>query len=80
MDLIEEAKRDNLADWEATLKRARTNRDRADVLALKPGIEQFNRRITEEWQELTNNVHAFDDHIHAIILDELKQGKWQTQA
>lgn len=79
MDIIEEAKRDNLADWEATLMRARSNRDRLDVLALKPGIVQFNQRITEEWQELTSNTHAFDSHIHTTILNEIKQGKWQIQ-
>jgi len=78
LDIIEKAKQDNIRDWEETLTRARTPMDVQDVIAQRPGIEAHNARITAEWQWLTGQAHAHDKHIHDTILEEHRQGKWQT--
>lgn len=70
MDMIEEAKRANIADYEAALKRAKLQIHKRDVERCKPAVEKFNADITEEWNELVSFPHAFDSHIHKAIMSE----------
>src|SRR5438034_7333485 len=60
LDLIEEANRDNIADYEAALTRCQTQKDRRDVEAQWSTVVNKNRDNLEEWNELVTKTHAFD--------------------
>lgn len=73
MSLIEEAKALNMNSARARFQEPRIARSaklRKELQGCITQIELFNQQITEEWNELTQQPHAFDSHIHDVVMDE----------
>ena len=70
INFIEEAKAVNLGQVHHAMSRAKRRAHIRELNQCKAQVNQFNERITEEWNELISFPHAFDEHIYQQILKE----------
>jgi hypothetical protein len=70
LDLIEEAKAANLKQVNDQIAKETSNFRRKDLLACRNQVIAFNNRLDEEWAELVQPAHAYDQHIHQAVLEE----------
>jgi hypothetical protein len=70
LDLIEEAKSVNLNQVHGALAKATRASHKRDLMQCRNQVMQHNERITEEWNELIQSPHAFDEHIYEQIKKE----------
>jgi hypothetical protein len=73
MELIEEAKVDNLADYEAAISRCEFEYERQEVRSQLSIVLNKSKWLDEVFYERLSKPHAFDKHIHEQILIELTQ-------
>jgi hypothetical protein len=70
LDLIEEAKTVNLNQVHGALAKATRASHKRDLMQCRTQVMQHNDRITEEWNELIQPPHAFDQHIYDQVMKE----------
>src|SRR5438093_2712413 len=62
MDIIEEAKAVNLKQADDAIAAETSPRRKRQLISCKDTVLRFNSDITEEWNELVTQPHAFDKH------------------
>jgi len=73
LDLIEEAKTVNLKQVDDLIEKATRASVKRDLMACRLQVLNFNAKLDEEWAELTTQPHAYDSHIHDLVLKENRE-------
>jgi hypothetical protein len=71
IDLIEEAKAVNLKQVDDLIAVETSPRKKKHLMGCRTQVLRFNNDVTEEWNELVTQTHAFDELIHDKIVKEL---------
>lgn len=74
MQVLGLAKQNNIDQSQKHIARFKQGtKQHKEAAALHSQVLKFNDDITDEWNELTSNIHAFDEHIYNIVLQENRQ-------
>ncbi len=70
LDILEEAKVSNLKQVDDLISNETRPSILRDLVKCREIVVRINNENTEEWNEMVTQPHAFDDHIHPIVLQE----------
>ena len=76
--MIEEGKTSNLKQVDDLIAKEKSAFRRKDLIGCRQQVVQFNARLDEEWSELIQPPHAFDQHIHDTI--KLEQSRIKKES